>query len=75
MTEASPEGWEFVRLGQITSKVGSGSTPRGGSESYQQVGIPLIRSMNVRFEGFKKEGLAFLNQRQAEVRSTGQERR
>jgi type I restriction enzyme, S subunit len=67
MTEGCPEGWEFVRLGQITSKVGSGSTPRGGSESYQRAGIPLIRSMNVRFEGFTKEGLAFLNQKQADA--------
>jgi type I restriction enzyme S subunit len=67
MTENCPDGWEFVRLGQVTSKVGSGSTPRGGSESYQRTGIPLIRSMNVRFEGFTKEGLAFLNQKQADA--------
>ncbi len=67
MIEWSPEGWKLVKLGQITSKVGSGSTPRGGSESYQYTGIPLIRSMNVRFEGFAKEGLAFLNQRQADA--------
>jgi len=66
MTEDCPEGWDFVSLGQITRKVGSGSTPRGGSESYQQTGVPLIRSMNVRFEGFTKEGLAFLNQKQAD---------
>ncbi len=67
MIEDCPEGWDLVRLGQITSKVGSGSTPRGGSESYQQTGIPLIRSMNVRFEGFTKQGLAFLNQKQADT--------
>jgi type I restriction enzyme S subunit len=65
MTEESPEGWASVKLEQIADKVGSGSTPRGGSDAYHQTGIPLIRSMNVRFEGFSNEGLAFLNQSQA----------
>src|SRR6266404_6182999 len=58
--------WTFVKLEEITSKVGSGATPRGGSRSYQRVGIPLIRSMNVRFEGFTADGLVFLNLEQAE---------
>jgi type I restriction enzyme S subunit len=66
MTEASPEGWASVKLEQVTAKVGSGSTPRGGSDAYQQTGIPLIRSMNVRFEGFSNDGLAFLSRSQAE---------
>ena len=67
MSEELPQGWESVKLGEITSKVGSGSTPRGGSESYETKGVPLIRSMNVRFEGFTAEGLAFLNKAQAEA--------
>src|ERR1700738_3666489 len=61
MRNELPEAWESVKLGDITSKVGSGATPRGGSESYETQGIPLIRSMNVRFEGFTTRGLAFLS--------------
>lgn len=67
MMEDLPVGWQFAKLGEITSKVGSGATPRGGSETYQRAGIPLIRSQNVRFEGFTAEGLAFLNRKQAEA--------
>lgn len=36
-----------VKLREISKKIGSGVTPRGGSESYQSHGIPLIRSQNV----------------------------
>lgn len=66
MTDELPQGWQTITLGEITTKVGSGATPRGGSQSYQQTGIPLIRSQNVRFEGFSSEGLVFLNRKQAE---------
>lgn len=60
------ENWQRVRLQDVTSKVGSGSTPRGGEESYKTSGIPLIRSMNVIFFGFKREGLAHIDEQQAE---------
>ncbi len=39
--------WEVKKLGEITIKVGSGSTPRGGEKVYQSYGIPFIRSQNV----------------------------
>ena len=39
--------WEERKLGDITTKIGSGKTPRGGSEAYVDDGIPLIRSQNV----------------------------
>lgn len=39
--------WGQKFLGEITSKVGSGSTPKGGVEVYQESGIPFIRSQNV----------------------------
>jgi len=53
-------------LSALTSKVGSGATPRGGAAAYAKSGIPLIRSQNVRFEGFAHQGLAFLSDRQAQ---------
>ncbi|MCA9814409.1 MAG: restriction endonuclease subunit S [Cyanobacteria bacterium HKST-UBA01] len=61
-----PDGWITLTLGEMTSKIGSGSTPRGGEKVYVSSGIPLIRSMNVHFEGFKYDGLAFLREADAE---------
>ena len=57
--------WEEVRLEEVTVKVGSGSTPRGGETNYKKAGVPLIRSMNVVFFGFKRAGLAHLDDDQA----------
>ena len=42
-----PKGWEFVRLGEITNRIGSGSTPRGGKNAYTESGIPFLRSQNI----------------------------
>ena len=39
--------WERKSLGDITSKIGSGSTPRGGSKAYTEDGVIFIRSQNV----------------------------
>jgi restriction endonuclease S subunit len=56
---------ENVSLKNITSKIGSGSTPRGGQKSYKKEGISLIRSMNVHDNGFREKGLAFIDDEQA----------
>ena len=39
--------WEEKKLGNISSKIGSGKTPKGGEEVYTSYGIPFIRSQNV----------------------------
>lgn len=39
--------WVNKKLGDIVSKIGSGSTPAGGQRVYQKNGIPFIRSQNV----------------------------
>ncbi len=57
--------WPRLPLGEVTLKVGSGSTPRGGSNTYKTYGVPLIRSMNVVFFGFKRQGLVYLDEQQA----------
>ena len=54
-----------TKLKVITSKVGSGATPKGGNSSYQSSGISLIRSQNIYDYGFVKKGLAFINEDQA----------
>jgi type I restriction enzyme, S subunit len=57
--------WPVKKIKEITSKVGSGATPSGGEKSYKSSGIPLIRSMNVVFYSFKRDGLVFLDDDQA----------
>lgn len=56
-----PESWVTSKLGFYTTKIGSGSTPRGGSEIYEDSGIPFIRSQNVHFDGLRLENVSFIN--------------
>jgi type I restriction enzyme S subunit len=42
-----PTGWLIEMLKKLCDKIGSGSTPKGGKESYFNSGISLIRSMNI----------------------------
>ncbi len=57
---------EWKSLSSITSKIGSGSTPRGGNSVYSDSGISFIRSQNVLDMDFSTENLAFINDDQAE---------
>jgi type I restriction enzyme S subunit len=54
-----------AKLKDITLKIGSGATPKGGESSYQKEGISLIRSQNVLDFQFSRKGLAYINQTQA----------
>jgi type I restriction enzyme S subunit len=56
---------EVLQLKDIATKIGSGSTPTGGNESYKTSGISLIRSMNVYDFVFEYNGLAFIDDEQA----------
>ena len=60
-----PINWRIVRLEDITTKIGSGATPRGGMPAYSDHGITLIRSLNVYDDQFEDAGLAFINEEQA----------
>lgn len=55
-----------TKLKEITTKIGSGATPKGGKESYKSSGITLIRSLNVYDFNFEYEGLAFIDESQAQ---------
>ena len=61
--------WPKRSLKSLSTKIGSGSTPSGGRVSYSTEGIPLIRSMNVHFAGFRNTGLVFLSGAQAKLLS------
>lgn len=41
------DDWEERKLGEVTEKIGSGKTPKGGSSVYSDKGIPLLRSQNI----------------------------
>lgn len=55
-----PDGWEWVRLGSLVTKLGAGSTPLGGSKIYVDEGIKFIRSQNIRNDGLKLEDIVFI---------------
>ena len=55
-----PDGWEWCRLEHITSRIGSGSTPRGGKSAYVESGVPFFRSQNIYNEYLKLEDVAFI---------------
>lgn len=57
--------FEREPLVALTSKIGSGATPKGGDCAYKVEGIPLIRSMNVRNGHFSEDGLVFIDEEQA----------
>jgi len=57
-----PEGTKLVKLSMLTSKIGSGSTPRGGSSIYVKEGIKFLRSQNVYCEGFNLSDVAYITE-------------
>ncbi len=52
------------KLGALLSKVGSGVTPKGGSDSYVSEGVPLIRSQNVLWGKLSTESIAYIEAKQ-----------
>jgi len=58
--------WKEISLGKITSKIGSGATPKGGGNAYKSEGISLIRSQNILDFSFSENGLAFIDEHQAD---------
>ncbi len=55
-----PLGWEFVRLGSISNKIGSGSTPRGGKNAYVHNGVQFLRSQNIWNHGLELSDVAYI---------------
>lgn len=56
-----PKGWEWVRLGSLSSKIGAGSTPLGGQKAYVNKGVKFLRSQNVWNEGLKLNEVALIS--------------
>ena len=54
-----PQGWVWITLEEISSKIGSGSTPKGGN--YSKDGIPFFRSQNVYNEDLVCADMKFIS--------------
>lgn len=54
--------YPIFKLKDISQKIGSGFTPRGGDSNYIEEGIAFIRSMNIYNNTFKKENLAYIDE-------------
>lgn len=52
--------WSLKTIGEIASKVGSGSTPRGGAEAYTNEGVIFIRSQNVNNNQLLLDNVVFI---------------
>ena len=63
---SNPKEWKKKKCKNILTKIGSGATPQGGSESYKEEGISLIRSMNVHNGRFESKDLAYIDEKQAQ---------
>jgi type I restriction enzyme S subunit len=61
-------GGEFqsLQLGTACSKIGSGATPRGGKQAYRGGATALIRSQNIYNDRFVHDGLAYIDDDQAD---------
>lgn len=57
-----PKGWFLSKLKYLTSKIGSGKTPRGGSEIYCDSGILFLRSQNVHFDGLRLDDVVYIDE-------------
>ncbi|TSO25419.1 restriction endonuclease subunit S [Lactobacillus sp. LL6] len=59
------KNWKVRNLKELTNKIGSGATPKGGKESYKKSGVSFIRSMNVHDGYFEYKDLAYIDTKQA----------
>ena len=57
-----PTSWEWARLGSLCSKIGAGSTPKGGRAVYKSKGVLFLRSQNVYNDGLRLSNVAFIDE-------------
>lgn len=58
---SNEKGWEVKKLKDITTKINSGNTPKGGSNVYVQDGITFFRSQNVWKNNLVYDDIAFID--------------
>lgn len=60
-----PKNWKWVRLGNICSKITSGSTPKGGKKggAYTEEGFCFFREQNIYNNGIHTNGMAYISEK------------
>ncbi len=58
----NPMGWEVRKLGELSTKILSGSTPKGGEQVYVKEGITFFRSQNVWKNRIEFSDIAFIDE-------------
>jgi type I restriction enzyme S subunit len=57
-----PCDWGCNNLGELTTKVGSGITPRGGESVYKNQGRPFLRSQNIGWGRLHDDDIAYIDE-------------
>jgi type I restriction enzyme, S subunit len=57
-----PNYWTIKRVKDIVVRIGSGVTPKGGSEVYVNSGVPLLRSQNIYDDGLRINDVSFIDE-------------
>lgn len=57
-----PAHWQIAKLSRLTTKIGSGKTPRGGADSYVNEGVMFIRSQNVYNSGLHLNDVVYITE-------------
>ncbi|MEE3508523.1 restriction endonuclease subunit S [Pseudomonas sp. 10C3] len=55
-----PEHWQVKQFKYVAPHIGSGKTPSGGAEVYQDTGVQFLRSQNVYEDGLRLDDVAFI---------------
>ena len=56
-----PKHWVMSKIKWVTEKIGSGVTPKGGSDVYSEEGIPFLRSQNIHFNGLHLSDVVYIS--------------
>jgi type I restriction enzyme S subunit len=62
LLQGAYDSGSVTTIGDLAEHVGSGATPRGGSDVYQRSGVLFIRSQNVHFEGLVLDDVAYISE-------------
>lgn len=54
--------WKSLRIKDLITKIGSGVTPKGGSEFYVDRGVTFLRSQNIYDDGLRLKGVSFITE-------------
>lgn len=57
-----PAHWETSKIKLLSTKIGSGKTPKGGSQVYVDSGVLFIRSQNVYDDGLRLDDVVYIDQ-------------